>query len=419
MLINVTEFFRDQALFGYLCQQVLPELFAVARRKGTEARIWSVGCATGEEAYSLAILIAELLGDELEHCTVRLFATDVDGEAIMFARRGIYPATALTVLAPELVERYFIPRDGAFAVTKRIRGLIVFGEHDLAQRPPFHHIDLTLCRDVLISFTPELLTRALQLFAFALRDGGYLVLGKTEASPPLNGYFEPVDSSLKIYRRHGARTVLPPTWSKMAVPITLPRAHPGDHLLAGAPALENPRPAVIEPGGLLDEIPLGVVVVDRRYDILSINHAARLFLGIYHEARGEDLIHNAQGLSGSSLRAAIDTAFRDGSSTRLEQGALVTLATGEECRLEITCRLVRPNAPAREAPAVMILLHDVTATEQVRARQDDAIARLTARTRDMAEANRALLAANQSLTGTSVAAAVGGGGELDLGHGIN
>ncbi|MGH2410052.1 MAG: CheR family methyltransferase, partial [Chloroflexota bacterium] len=117
LLINVTEFFRDPALFEHLRQEVLPSLFAQARGQGTELRLWSAGCATGEEAYSLAILIAETLGNELEQITVRLFATDVDSEAIAFARRGIYPASTLAPLAPELIKRYFVPVDGAYEVS--------------------------------------------------------------------------------------------------------------------------------------------------------------------------------------------------------------------------------------------------------------------------------------------------------------
>src|SRR5205814_10059820 len=105
-LIKVTEFFRDPELFTYLREQVIPELVAEARRRDNELRIWSAGCATGEEAYSLAILVAEALGDELEAFTVRIFATDLDVDAIAFARRGVYPAAALNGVPPEPVARY-------------------------------------------------------------------------------------------------------------------------------------------------------------------------------------------------------------------------------------------------------------------------------------------------------------------------
>ena len=115
-LIKVTEFFRDPTLFTALRTVVLPALIARARRSGGQVRCWSAGCATGEEAYSLAILFAEILGDDLDQVPVRIFATDLDAEAIAFARRGVYPATALTALPPDVIKRSFVPLDGAFEI---------------------------------------------------------------------------------------------------------------------------------------------------------------------------------------------------------------------------------------------------------------------------------------------------------------
>lgn len=135
-LIKVTEFFRDPELFEYLREQVLPAVIDEARER-SELRIWSAGCATGEEAYSLAILLAEQLGDEMETFNARIFATDLDAEAVAFARRGIYPSTAVATVPPEMMERYFIRTDGAYEVRKSVRSLVVFGQHDLGQRAPF------------------------------------------------------------------------------------------------------------------------------------------------------------------------------------------------------------------------------------------------------------------------------------------
>ena len=202
-LIKVTGFFRDPDLYRAIRERVLPELLADARARGHELRLWSAGCATGEEAYSLAILVAEALGDELERFAVRVFATDLDAEAVAFARRGVYPAAALADVPPDLLERYFTEHDGEYTVRKRVRALTVFGQHDLGQRAPFPRIDLALCRNVLIYFTPDLQRRALQLFAFALREGGYLALGKAETTTPLAEFFVVADARLKLYRRQG------------------------------------------------------------------------------------------------------------------------------------------------------------------------------------------------------------------------
>lgn len=164
-LIKVTEFMRDPDLFAHLRATILPELVAHARNENRSLRIWSAGCATGEEAYSLAILVSEILGDELENFNVRIFSTDVDSEAISFARRGVYSPSAVDDLPPELVQKYFVAVDGNYQIKKRIRNLTVFGEHDLGQRAPFPNIDLVVCRNVLIYFTSELQRRSSSIAA--------------------------------------------------------------------------------------------------------------------------------------------------------------------------------------------------------------------------------------------------------------
>jgi two-component system CheB/CheR fusion protein len=183
-LIKVTRFFRDPALFARLRKEIVPELVAAAGREGRELRMWSAGCATGEEAYSLALLVAEALAGRPDPPPVRIFATDLDQTALGFARGGVYPATALADVPAELRDQFFVARDGAFEATKALRGLVVFGAHDLAQRPPFPDTDLVLCRNVLIYFAPALQRRALAIFAYSLREGGVLVLGKAETTGP-------------------------------------------------------------------------------------------------------------------------------------------------------------------------------------------------------------------------------------------
>ena len=198
-LIKVTEFFRDRPLFDYLRDNVVADIVSLARKQGNRIRIWSAGCATGEEAYSLAILIAEHLGDELDHFTVQIFATDADADAVAFARRGVYSSAALGTVPEAYRSRYFAPVDDGWAVSKQVRGLVIFGEHDLGQRAPFPHIDLVLCRNVLIYFTSELQKRALQLFAFSLHDGAYLVLGTAETTMPLPESLRPSSAASQSF----------------------------------------------------------------------------------------------------------------------------------------------------------------------------------------------------------------------------
>lgn len=181
LLINVTKFFRDEGAWDYLRTDVLPDLIARARNNGTQLRLWSAGCATGEEAYSLAILLVELLGAELPQWSIKIFATDVDHQAVAFARLGIYPRNLLEPLPSSYQERYFARADGGYRISKTLRQMVIFGEQDLSRSAPFPRIDLVLCRNVLIYFTPELQQYVINQFAFSLSPhGGYLFLGKAE-----------------------------------------------------------------------------------------------------------------------------------------------------------------------------------------------------------------------------------------------
>src|SRR5215218_4798214 len=246
-LIKVTEFFRDPELFDYLRDRVLPGLVNEARERG-ELRIWSAGCATGEEAYTLAMLVSDLLGEDTEELPVRIFATDIASDAVEFARRGIYTQAALEGLPPDFIERHFTIVDGTFEVRKQVRSLVVFGEHDLGNGAPFPRIDLILCRNVLIYFTPELQRRALQLFAFSLRHNGYLALGKAETVSPLPEFFSLEQPRLKIFRRAGAPAPIPAgrvlSIGSLARPGRRLNATPSDTARSAA---STARPTVREP----------------------------------------------------------------------------------------------------------------------------------------------------------------------------
>ncbi|WP_437994913.1 CheR family methyltransferase [Sorangium sp. So ce185] len=364
-LIKVTEFMRDPELFAHLRDVVLPALVAHARNDNKSLRIWSAGCATGEEAYSLAILVSELLGPELDSFNVRIFSTDLDSEAVAFARRGVYAASAVEELPHELVERYFVSIDGQYQVKKRIRNLTVFGEHDLGQRAPFPHLDLVLCRNVLIYFTSDLQRRTLHLFAFSLREGGYLVLGKAETTSPLSEYYVTSDIHHKVYVRRGERILVPP--SAIAAPAPPPRRAPrGKSSLVPMRGVTKELPrARMSIDVLLSSFRVGIVLVDSRYDILEINFTARRLLGIHGTALGQDLVHLAQSVPHRPLLEAIDAAFRGESSDPIEV-AVEPTPSGDPSYIQITCHGPRGEEPGK-VEAALIVVEDVT--EVVRRRK--------------------------------------------------
>ena len=409
-LIKVTEFMRDPELFASLAEHVLPELIAASRERGNELRCWSAGCATGEEAYSLAILMLEALGPHVPDFSVKIFATDLDAEAVAFARRGIYPAEALVRLPPALLARYFTAAEGSYAVTKAVRSVVVFGEHNLGQRAPFPRIDLVLCRNVLIYFTKELQQRALQLFAYALREGAYLVLGKSETVSPTPDFFVPVLPPHKIYRRQGKIRPNPPF---QAQSYALPQP---EHRSPARPAKEAARLAfqatqeVLQTRAaqenLLLNLPIGVVVVNRHYDIQEINSAARRLLGIHTVAIGEDLVHLAGRIPNGPFRVALDQAFRDHTPTTLPQIAIPHLSTGDSIYLQIDC-YPQPGSAEGSGMAVedyvLILVSDITVQTQTRQQSDRGAAELARSVADLRAANVALTTSNAETRQTNTA----------------
>lgn len=413
-LIKVTRFFRDPVLFARLREQIIPELVTRAHQEERELRLWSAGCATGEEAYSLALLVAEAIADLSDALPVRIFATDLDETALGFARRGIYPASALSEVPAELVERSFSQRDGAFEVQKAVRGLIVFGAHDLAVRPPFPQTDLVLCRNVLIYFTAELQRRALDIFAYSLREDGVLVLGASETTGLASGAFAPIDRRLRIYRRQGPRPVLPPAGLPTARDAIRTRQDPFPRsrsmieraLLQAEEATIAARFQGDRAEELVRRLPFGVAIIDCNYDLEVINGTARELLGIHGVALGQDLIHLAQGIPSSALRAGIDAVVAGEQVHELSPVITTKLATGETTHLRVSCHPDRTNDDGL-VETVLILVADVTAhieaaqaSAHAAARAEGEVATLQATVERQTRASRLLLAANRELTDT-------------------
>ncbi len=399
-LIKVTQFMRDPEIFAYLREQLLPALHAALPAQEPRLRIWSAGCATGEEAYSLAIMICEELGADLEHVAVKIFATDLDADAISFARRGVYPAGALTDVPPALIERYFVTNGTSHIVSRRIRSLVVFGEHDLSQRAPFPQIDLVLCRNVLIYFTRELQQRALQLFAFALRDGGTLVLGRTESVSPLAESFVPVQALQHIYRRQGPRMPVLPLRFSSDTPLTLARTeqrqrHNTSRDLLYAQQELNQIRSTTE--NLLVHLPVGVVVVDSHYDIQEINVTARRLLAIRSSALGEDVVHLAQHVAHRALRSAIDRAIRVSEITQLEAITVIDPITEEPSVITVGCYPHPPGHLGAPALQALLLVTDVTKLVGDRQALTEAATQQQTLTAQLAQSNAELQATNVTL----------------------
>lgn len=201
LLIGVTSFFRDREAYDQLAGRWLPEL--IRNKSDRNLRMWVVGCSTGEEAYTLAILCRECLEDHDKSLDIKIFATDADRDAIVQAGSGVYPESIAADLSPRLLNKYFFRRDDNFQVVRNIREMVVFAQHNLIKDPPFTSIDMISCRNLLIYLQPVLQNKVMELFNFSLRPAGLLMLGSSETTGEMGDYFHPLEHKHKIYKSLG------------------------------------------------------------------------------------------------------------------------------------------------------------------------------------------------------------------------
>jgi two-component system CheB/CheR fusion protein len=200
ILINLTSFFRDPPTWEFLGAEILPRL-AESRADGDPIRMWSAGCASGEEAYSLAMATAEALGPDVLRERVKIYATDVDEEALNQARQARYTSRQVEGVPPELLERYFERNGHGYVFSKDLRRSVIFGRHDLIQDAPISRIDLLVCRNTLMYLNSETQSHVLARFSFALQEGGYLLLGKAEMLLAHSNLFTSVDLKRRVFQK--------------------------------------------------------------------------------------------------------------------------------------------------------------------------------------------------------------------------
>ncbi len=200
ILINVTSFFRDPPVWDYIREEIVPRVIA-DKKNGEPIRVWSAGCASGEEAYSLAIVLAEAMGPEAFRERVKIYGTDVDNEALNQARQATYSSKDLEDARPDYQDAYFESANDRRVFRKDLRRNVIFGRHDLIQDAPISRLDLLVCRNVLMYFNAETQSRILERFHFAVTDGGFLVLGKAEMMLTHGNTFTAVDLKRRVFQK--------------------------------------------------------------------------------------------------------------------------------------------------------------------------------------------------------------------------
>ena len=365
LLISVTGFFRDPEAFLALEHQVLPKLLA-NKPVGSVVRVWCPGCATGEEAYSLAMLLVERMEAIGRSLTVQVFATDIDSRAIAHARTGLYPASIATDVSAQRLARFFVAgHDGAdYRIHKNVRDMLVFSEQSLIKDPPFSRLDLISCRNLLIYLNADLQKMLIPLFHFALNPGGVLFLGNSEGLGELEEMFEVLDRAAKLYRRNEypisdrrallSRFMAPQTAveTSLAAVATVKTAFPA----------RTPLRQLIEQT-LLAQVAPASALVNAAGDILYLHGRTGSYL---EPCPGAADIQNILKMARDGLRPALSLALHQAANTR--QGsdipAILVKTDGHDTWVKLGVYPVVMGPDVDQQPALyLVTLQDTPAAQ--------------------------------------------------------
>jgi len=361
LLIGVTHFFRDPEAFKTLEAQIIPKLFA-GKPAGALIRVWVPGCSTGEEAYSIAILLQEHLESLKQGYKVQVFATDIDSQAIVTARAGLYPASIAADIPPEKLARFFVaePDGSAYRIHKGIRDLLIFSEQDVIKDPPFSKLDLISCRNLLIYMNSDLQKKLIPLFHYTLNPGGFLFLGTSETIGEFFDLFTVLDRKLKLYQRKvdiysAQRRVrdrfLPPM---TAMGVTLPQMTDKTAGLRKLPLRELTEQALLR-----HVAPVGALI-NGSGDILYLHGRTGMYL---EPAPGEAGVSNILKMAREGLRRDLTTALHKAAGTKdiVRYAGLRVKTNGNFTTVNLTIRPVATGpAMTPETPLYLVILEEAT-----------------------------------------------------------
>lgn len=366
LLIGVTNFFRDPAVWEHLANVVLPELLA-RRTDDKRLRAWSVGCSTGEEAFSLAMTFIEVVErlPEFHDATLQIFASDLSPDAIASARRGKFPLSIAADVSPERLSRFFSLHETYYQVNQNIRDMVLFAQHDVVLDPPFTKLDLVVCRNLLIYFAASLQRRLLPLFHYSLRPGGVLLLGSSETVGQLNHLFTPLQSKLRFYLRHDKVAIAGPGFLlKSFPPLTnLSKEHPVSPVNVSSDAVGNLQTAADQV--LLQVYAPAAVVLNGDGDIVYISGRT----GKYLEPAAGKANWNFHAMAREGLRVPLFNALKQAAaqSEPVYLHGLEIQVPGGVQSVDVTVQAL--HEPAALQGMMMVVFRDIASAPARRGRR--------------------------------------------------
>ena len=375
LLIGVTSFFRDAVPFKALEKKIIPNLF-VDRPVGNTVRVWSQGCSTGEEAYSLAILLQEHLNKLKQSYTVQIFATDIDSQAIATARAGLYPASIAADVSPERLARFFSiePDNITYRIHKGIRDMVIFSEQNVIKDPPFSRLDLISCRNILIYMSTELQKKIFALFHYALKPGGFLFLGFSETIGDCADQFAVFDKKAKLYRpKQGMNGV-----HQFSLGHNLSTTVAEDRLQP-LPAWKKAKLGKLSlreltEQALLQQVAPTGALVNGHGDIFYLHGRTGMYL---EPAPGEAAVNNILEMAREGLQHGLASALHLASTTQetARRPGLRINSNGAFITVNLTVSpMITGPAPANEAPLYLVVLEEVVAADDDNPVETDVLA---------------------------------------------
>ncbi len=356
LLIGVTSFFRDSECFEMLEQQAIPRLFE-GKPEGSTIRVWSAGCSTGEEAYSIAILLKEYLQRHECNYTIQVFATDIDSHAISAARAGIYPSNVAADVSSERISSFFSSEDdgATYRIHKSIRDLLIFSEQNVIKDPPFSKLDLVACRNLLIYMGAELQKRIIPCFHFALNPGGILFLGNSETVGEFDNLFSVVDRKSRIYTRKEHVRVMEHTSSRRTASSFPPanNATKREYAQSHSPKV---RLREIAEQNLLRHLAPGAALVSGTGEVLYLHGRTGMYL---EPSPGVVGITNILEMAREGLRRPLVDAIKRASVEQksIEVRGLRVKSNGDFTSTDLTvCPVAASPGTILEAPVYLVIL---------------------------------------------------------------
>jgi two-component system, chemotaxis family, CheB/CheR fusion protein len=390
ILVNVTGFFRDPEAWQALRAEALPPLIAAATSTG-RLRVWSAGCSTGEETFSAAIAIADALGPRVADVDVKIYATDIDEEALVAARQAVYRTDQLKDVPSDVLERHFTADGHVFRVRRELRRWCIFGRHNLAQDPPLPQISLLMCRNLLIYFKSPLQERLLSRFHYSLREAGVLFLGRSESLMARSRGFVPISQKWRLFRRSTDLSLVADLAIRQKEMMSAGETSTGPAAAADAPRLT--------PGSVIRALPYPVMLIGLDDSVREWNEAAGALFeiptenAIGRQFRDLDISYRAEG-----LRARIEDVKRVVVSVRVDN-VIFARRSGESVHVDFW--ISRVFDERSRSAAILVAALDNTAVARFR----DEIVRLgeqhATATEELQSTNEELETTNEELQSTN------------------